>query len=75
MKANSSTIKIGGEVLYPQKNAAAALGITVRTLENWRAQRTGPAWVKLGHRIYYRHAALGDWIRSNESNPVAEAVQ
>lgn len=64
-------IRIGGETLLPQQQAAATLDRTVRTLENWRARRIGPAWTRIGGRIYYREAALVHWIKSQEQRPVA----
>ena len=70
--ANKQTnIVIGDQVLFPQTAAAEKLGNTVRTLENWRARRIGPAWCKIGHRIYYREAALESWIQAQEQRPVA----
>jgi len=67
---NLDAIRIGGETLLPQQQAADTLGKTVRTLENWRARRIGPAWTRIGGRIYYREAALLDWIKSQEQRPV-----
>lgn len=41
--------------------AALLLGRAVRTLENWRSARTGPAWVH-GKRIRYRLPGLAAWL-------------
>ena len=71
MANEPNTLTIGGEVLYPQTLAADQLGCTVRTLENWRNRRIGPAWTKIGHRVFYRQAALEQWIRDQERSPVA----
>lgn len=38
------------ERISPQK-AALFLGISVRTLEEWRRKKTGPAFVKLGPKL------------------------
>jgi len=71
MSNQPETLTIGGQVLYPQSLAAEKLGCTVRTLENWRNRRIGPAWTKLGHRVYYRESALEQWIVEQERQPVA----
>jgi len=71
MANQTAPLNIGGEVLYPQTLAADQLGCTVRTLENWRNRRIGPAWTKIGHRVFYREAALSSWIVSQEQRPVA----
>ncbi len=65
-------VTIGDETLIPQAAVAQLLGCTVRTLENWRQRRTGPAWTRLGHRVLYREQALMQWIRSKEQRPVAD---
>ncbi len=33
------------------KRAAEFLGVSVRTLEEWRKKKTGPAFVKLGPKL------------------------
>lgn len=33
--------------------AARYLGISVSTLNRWRCSHSGPAWIKLGGRVYY----------------------
>jgi DNA-binding transcriptional regulator YiaG len=33
------------------KAAAKALGMAVQTLRNWRCQRKGPAYIKLGRSV------------------------
>lgn len=37
-----------------QKELAARWGISPRTLERWRSQKTGPPWIELGGRVIYR---------------------
>jgi len=40
------------------KVAAEYLGVSVRTLEDWRAKEKGPKYVKIGHRIRYELSEL-----------------
>jgi hypothetical protein len=44
--------------------AAAYLGISPRTLEDWRLTGFGPAFIKMGRRVLYRLHDLGDFIEA-----------
>lgn len=46
----------------PLSQAAAELGIHLRTLKRWRALRYGPTPVRVGKRLYYRRADLVSWL-------------
>lgn len=50
------------------KEAAARLGVSVRTLEDWRHKRTGPPFHRLGTRlvVYYEHE-LATWMESRSA--------
>lgn len=39
--------------------------ITVGTLENWRAQRIGPSFMKVGKAVLYPVAELDAWDQKN----------
>lgn len=52
--------------LIPEKEYAAARGVCIRTVQRERALRTGPAFVKLGRKIYYRKAAIEAWLLAQE---------
>jgi predicted DNA-binding transcriptional regulator AlpA len=44
------------------KSAADFLGVSTRSMERWRAQRTGPEYFKLSARaVRYSLAALRRW--------------
>lgn len=43
--------------LVDEYEAAATLGIAVRTLRNWRALRKGPRYRKIGARLVRYHVA------------------
>ena len=45
---------------------AAELGINPRTLERWHRLREAPPRTTIGKKIYYRRAAVADWLRSRE---------
>ena len=47
---------------------ATELGLSVDTLRRWEAQRTGPLCVRAGRKVYYRRAAVEDWLEEQEQN-------
>lgn len=53
------------EVILSTDQAAELLGLSERTLENWRWQRKGPSYVKLGRSIRYRKTDVENWIKAN----------
>lgn len=38
--------------------------LSPRTLEKWRWAGTGPRFIRVGGRVYYRLSDLEDWLRS-----------
>ncbi len=60
-------------IVIPEPEAARRLGVSIRTLQRWREDGDGPAFVMLGvRRIGYRPADLDAWVearvaRSNTS--------
>lgn len=44
--------------------AADYLGVAAKTLEKWRWQGRGPAFVKAGARVVYSYTDLDAWLRS-----------
>jgi hypothetical protein len=39
--------------------------ISVGTLRNWRAQRVGPPFIKIGKSVLYPVQALDEWDKEN----------
>ena len=54
---------MGPEKLLDEDKAAEILGLAVQTLRNWRSQRRGPVYVKLGRSVRYRPEDLEEYIR------------
>ncbi|MBC7164844.1 MAG: transcriptional regulator [Roseovarius sp.] len=52
--------------LIPESEYAAARGVSLRTVQRERAQRVGPPFIKLGRNIYYRPAAIEQWLLAQE---------
>jgi excisionase family DNA binding protein len=72
MESNQATH--GGTIpaLYDRFEAAARLGVSVRTLD-WQLANGGLAYVKIGKSVRIRPAALDDFIQANETR--ANAIQ
>lgn len=67
------------EQLLSEKQAAKLLGISDRTLRNWRVRGGGPKFVRVSARcIRYKRGDLQDWIdrkvASNTSQYPAKQV-
>jgi DNA-binding transcriptional regulator YiaG len=49
--------------LLDQQQVAAILGVSPRTLEDWRMKRRGPDWLPLSYRtVRYEPAAIQAYI-------------
>ena len=55
---------------FTPEQLAEELGISMRTLMRWHAERRGPPRCAVGKLILYRVAAVHDWLASQESDPV-----
>ena len=63
--------------LLNQRECAAYLGVSERTLEGWRLRGGGPAYIRVGqgrrrHLVRYRPADVEQWIADRS---VANAAQ
>lgn len=50
------------------EQAAARLKVPVSTMNFWRLKGIGPAWSKIGKRVFYQEADLLSWIESRRRN-------
>jgi len=48
---------------------AAMLGLNVRTLRRWWAERSGPPVTKIGKFTYYQKSAVERWLAQREQRP------
>ena len=51
------------DLLSPEE-AAEMLGLSPGTLANWRYSGTGPAYYKLGRKVFYSRKDIKKWLRS-----------
>ncbi len=66
MNSNNSRA-IEGRAVVSSTEAAQMLGISPRTLANWRVQGRGPAYVRIGKNrspILYRVGDIESWLES-----------
>jgi excisionase family DNA binding protein len=50
------------EELLTSKQAAAYAKVSVRSLKRWRAEGTGPKFLKAGRQVRYRKRDLDEWM-------------
>jgi DNA-binding transcriptional MerR regulator len=60
---------IENKELLSDKETAEFLGLTTRTLREWRKQRKGPAFVKMGTKIKYRKTDIDLYLDSQTVSP------
>jgi hypothetical protein len=53
----------------PDVKAAAALGVKPETVASWRSQGRGPAFVKIGRRVFYRALDVHQFIAAQWHEP------
>jgi len=52
-----------------ERQFAALMGKTLRTIRLWEQKREGPPRIKIGKTVRYRKGAIEQWLRSRESRP------
>ena len=57
--------------LMKTEDAAEYLGLSIRTLENWRYQGRGPQVVKMGRTVRYDLRDLDRWIEEHQHGEFA----
>ena len=55
--------------LISSKQAAAVLGISPGTLENWRVRGYGPPYIKISNLVKYEEGAVYEWIGKQTTKP------
>ena len=60
--------------LLLEREAAERLRLTKTTLAGMRSRGTGPEWVKLGGKVFYRTEALDAWVTACTHTPSRAAI-
>lgn len=50
------------ERLMTAEELAVYLGVTLRTISEWKATSYGPRRVRVGRRVFFRISDVNDWI-------------
>jgi hypothetical protein len=58
-------IALDPDALLTEVDAADLLKLSIRTLQAWRSNCSGPAFMRAGRAIRYRRADIVSWIESN----------
>jgi predicted DNA-binding transcriptional regulator AlpA len=66
LKPYRRRLKMSEEKRFNHKGAASYLGIADQTLYNWRNQRRGPDYIRMGSKILYLKNDLDKFIESNK---------
>jgi hypothetical protein len=53
------------KLMHTPAEVASMLGVSARTLGEWRFTGDGPEFVKVGSVVRYPHDALTDWMAAN----------
>jgi hypothetical protein len=52
--------------LLEEPDYAKQRNISLRSAQRERAQRIGPAYIRLGRKIFYRKEAIREWLMAQE---------
>ena len=55
--------------LYPARDDALRILGTYQTLAHWRSAGTGPAYVKVGAKVFYTGRDLNAWLEAQTVRP------
>lgn len=72
--ANNNRNNADARSVMSTKEAALFLGISYRTLEDWRLTGRGPQFVKLGRLVRYLRTALLDFMDQNSFTNTGAAL-
>jgi predicted DNA-binding transcriptional regulator AlpA len=58
-----------------ERDLAERWSVSPRTLQKWRQNRAGPAYVKIGQRIRYRPEDVEEWEQNNHHDGPSEEAE
>jgi predicted DNA-binding transcriptional regulator AlpA len=65
-------VQIGDHQYVTANRLAQMLGVTVRTLARWNAQRIGPPKISIGKIVLFDLAKLPEWLATREIQPTRD---
>lgn len=61
-------------IYFPQTSVALLLNVSERTLERWRVEGSGPAYLKAGRRVLYLQSDIEEWLEASRRNSTSEKI-
>ena len=58
--------------LLTQERLSELIDVSKRTLERWRVEGSGPAFVKAGRKVLYRTVDVDDWLLANQRTSTSD---
>jgi hypothetical protein len=55
-----------------ERRTAEELGVALRTLRKWRAEGTGPPFIKFARQIHYPDQHRAEWLKRRVVEPTRE---
>jgi hypothetical protein len=65
-QTSANALAADPEQKLDRKAAAAYIGVSDRTLENWAVRGGGPRFIKASRRVIYRRRDLDAWLNARE---------
>jgi hypothetical protein len=69
--ANESPVGVDS-FTYGNRGAAAYLGVSPHTTNQWRVEGFGPEFVKMGSRVIYTRKSLDEFLASRSQRSTSE---
>ncbi len=61
--------------LLTQQRLSDLIDVSERSLERWRVEGTGPAFVKAGRKVLYRAVDVDDWLAASRRKSTSEQFE
>ena len=61
--------------LLTQQRLSDLINVSERSLERWRVEGTGPAFVKAGRKVLYRVVDVDEWLAASRRKSTSEQVE
>lgn len=69
------TVEMRMDTYFNQHRLSEFLDTSERTLERWRVEGTGPAYVKAGRKVLYRRQDVEEWLARSRRISTSQKVE
>lgn len=60
--------------LITESELCSAIGVELKTLQNWRSRRIGPPYIDRGRKTFYLLEDVMSWLRSQRRDTLDSAA-